>query len=156
MRFVIALLAVLSWIASVAAPETPRIRIAVMDIELTGDLGDPGLEEAHEARVRMASDVLRERLARTDRFEIADNARASDLIARYSSVQYLHKCNGCELDIARALGAERILVAWVHRVSNLILTLNYEIRDADSGKTLAKRAYSFRGDNDASWTRAVD
>ena len=71
-------------------------------------------------------------------------------------MQYLHKCNGCDLDIARALGAEQVLVAWIHRVSNLILTLNFEIRDVTTGNVSVRSSFGFRGDNDAAWTRAVE
>ncbi len=44
---------------------------------------------------------------------------------------------------------------WVYRVSNLILTLNYEIRDAATGAVVARKSFDFRGDNDAAWDRAI-
>jgi hypothetical protein len=133
-----------------------RTRLAVLDIELTGDHGGPELESEHAARVQATSAHLREELRRTHIYEVADNASAQELIERLQSVQYLHKCNGCELDIAAALGAQQVLVAWIHRVSNLILTLNFEIRDVPSGNVSVRSSFDFRGDNDAAWTRAVD
>jgi Protein of unknown function (DUF2380) len=131
-------------------------RLAVLDIELTGDLGGPELGEAHAVRVEAASTRLREELRRTHLYEVADNSPAQELIERFESVQYLHKCNGCDLDIAKALGAEQVLVAWIHRVSNLILTLNFEIRDVTTGNVSVRSSFGFRGDNDAAWTRAVE
>jgi Protein of unknown function (DUF2380) len=143
------------------APDDPvagsaLTRLAVLDIELTGDLGGPELAQAHAERVEAASTRLREELRSTHLYEVADNSPAQELIERFESVQYLHKCNGCDLDIARALGAEQVLVAWVHRVSNLILTLNFEIRDVTTGNVSVRSSFDFRGDNDAAWTRAVE
>jgi hypothetical protein len=59
------------------------------------------------------------------------------------------------LQIGKELGAQAVLVAWVNRMSNLLLTLNYEIREVDSGEVSARGAFDFRGDNDQAWNRAV-
>jgi hypothetical protein len=69
---------------------------------------------------------------------------------------YLHDCNGCDLDVARQLGADQVVVAWVNRVSALILSFTYEIRDVATGQITARKSFGFRGDNDTSWTRAID
>ena len=138
------------------SPGSRPTRIAVLDIELTGDLGGPELAREHAARVQAASAHLREELRRTHIYEVADNAPAQEMIERFGSVQYLHKCNGCDLDIGQALGAQQVLVAWIHRVSNLILTLNFEIRDVRTGNVAVRGSFGFRGDNDAAWTRAVE
>jgi hypothetical protein len=69
---------------------------------------------------------------------------------------YLHDCNGCDLDLGRQLGADQVLVAWVDRVSGLILSLTYEIHDVATGQIAARKSFSFRGDNDSSWTHAID
>ena len=47
-------------------------------------------------------------------------------------------------------------MAWVNRVSALILSLTYEIRDVATGQIAARKSFGFRGDNDTSWTRAID
>lgn len=139
-----------------AAETSGRTKLAVLDIGLIGDLGDPRLAEEHEARQQRATARLRQALGKSRFYTVVDDTPARPMIERAKSLQHLHACNGCELDIARALGAQRVLVAWVYRVSNLILTLNYEIRDVASGATVEKGAFDFRGDNDAAWLRAVD
>lgn len=135
------------------APYPPRL--VVLDIEITGDLGPPELAATHEARLRKASDHLRAELARTGLYEIVDQTPARDLIEKLRSEQPLYQCNGCELDIARRLDAQQVLVAWVHRMSALVLTLTYEIRNVEDGEVLWRVAFDFRGDNDAPWLRAV-
>jgi hypothetical protein len=141
--------------ASAASTESRQVKLLVLDIELLGDLSDPGLAAEHEARIRMASDTLRDALARTGLYEVVDRAPARTMIDTLSTVQYLHKCNGCEIDIALELDAEQVLVAWVHRVSNLILSLTYEIREVPDGTPIRRKAFDFRGDNDQGWSRAV-
>ncbi len=49
-----------------------------------------------------------------------------------------------------------MLIAWVYRVSGLILTLTYEIHDVTTGQITARKSFDFRGDNDTAWTHAID
>lgn len=136
--------------------QADEVRLLVLDIELLGDLSDPALAPEHAARIQMASERLRDALAKTPFYEIVDRTPARELIDRLSSTQYMHKCNGCEIDIALKLGAEEVMVVWIHRVSNLILSLTYEMREVPSGKPIRRRSFDFRGDNDQSWAHAVD
>jgi hypothetical protein len=129
----------------------------VLDVELTGDLGGPELEAEHDARMKMASARLRENISRTGLYAVIDPAPAQDFIDQLASrYRYLHDCNGCDLDIGRQLEADQVLVAWVNRVSGLILSLTYEIHDVATGQTTARKSFGFRGDNDVAWTHAID
>lgn len=131
-------------------------RLVVLDLELTGDLGGPRFTAEHDARLRMESARLRRELADSRLYHVVDNAPARALIDRLKSeYRYLYACNGCDLDIGRALGADEVLVAWVDRVSGLILTLTYEIHDVSTRQIVDRRSYDFRGDNDVAWTHAI-
>ena len=142
--------------AAPAAVAAPIPRLAVLDIELTGDLGGPELKAEHETRLRMASERLRRELASSGLYQVIDNAPAGALIDELKSHQrYLHDCNGCDLDVGKRLGADEVLVAWVDRVSNLILSLTYEIDDVKTGQIDDRKSYDFRGDNDAAWIHAI-
>ena len=132
-------------------------RIVVLDVEIMGDLGGTELADLHQMRLHAATERLRNGLSSTDRYRVVDLAPAQDALNELATrYRYLHACNGCDTDIGRQLGADHTLVTWVHRVSALILTLNYEIHDVATGRTLAKKSFSFRGDSDAAWTRAID
>ena len=61
----------------------------------------------------------------------------------------------CDLQVGRQLGADQVLVTWVDRVSNLILSLTYEFHDVASGQIVGRSSYDFRGDNDAAWTHTI-
>jgi hypothetical protein len=142
-------------IATNAASVEPKL--VVLDVELTGDLGGPEFAAEHQARLNLASTRLRESLGRSGLYQIVDNGPAQKTIDELKSqYRYLHDCNGCDLDLGKQLGADKVLVAWVDRVSGLILSFTYEIHDVASGQITARKSFSFRGDNDSSWTHAID
>ena len=143
--------------ATVAAPPEVPPKLVVLDVELSGDLGGPAFAAEHQARLSLASTRLREDLAHTGRYRLLDSTPAQSTIDELKSrYRYLHDCNGCDLDLGRQLGADQILVAWVNRVSALILSLTYEIHDVATGQITARKSFGFRGDNDTGWTRAID
>jgi PQQ-dependent catabolism-associated CXXCW motif protein len=131
--------------------------LVVLDLELTGDLGGPEFEAEHAERLRTMSARLRQDLERAGLYRILDNSAAQGLIDTLKSRQaYLHDCNGCDLDVGRSLHADQVLVAWVDRVSGLILSLTYEVHDVQTGQITARKSFDFRGDNDNAWNHAID
>jgi len=142
----------------VAAPQGPAAEaLVVLDLELTGDLGGPEFEAEHAERLRTMSARLRQDLERAGLYRILDNSAAQGLIDTLKSRQaYLHDCNGCDLDVGRSLRADQVLVAWVDRVSGLILSLTYEVHDVQTGQITARKSFDFRGDNDNAWNHAID
>jgi hypothetical protein len=98
---------------------------------------------------------LREEFAKNRFYTVVDDTPAAALIKRYQSTQTLRACNGCELDIARALAADRVLVAWVQKVSNLILNVNIQIEDAASGAVPLNKSVDLRGNTDETWRRSI-
>ena len=135
---------------------SPQPRLAVLDVELSGDLGGPEFAQEHAQRLQRASAKLRDELERSGLFHLVSNAPAQELINRLQSQQlYWQDCNGCDLEVGRQLGADQVLIAWVNRVSGLILTLTYELHDVRTGEIAARKSYDFRGDNDTAWSHAI-
>jgi len=153
--FLLIAAAMAAGVALAAELEQERIPLLVLDIELVGDLGTGELAAEHAARIEKSSALLREELSRLNAYRIIDATPVQAAIDSARATQYLHRCNGCELDIAKQAGAHEVLVVWVHRVSQLILSLKFEIRRVPDGEVVYGRAFDFRGDNDASWARAV-
>jgi hypothetical protein len=150
-------LALVAWSALAAQSPASPSKLVVLDVELTGDTGGPEFAAQHRDRLALASAKLRESVAHTGRYQLVDNTPAQKTIDELKSQYlYLHDCNGCDLDVGRQLGADQVMVAWVNRVSGLILSLTYEIHDVATGQIAARKSFDFRGDNDTSWTRAID
>jgi PQQ-dependent catabolism-associated CXXCW motif protein len=145
-------------IPGAAVPPAARLpTLAVLDLELTGDLGGPEFEAEHAERLRTMSARLRQALGGTGLYLVLDNSAAQGLIDTLKSQQaYLHDCNGCDLDVGRSLHADQVMVAWVDRVSGLILSLTYEIHEVQTGQIAARKSFDFRGDNNNAWNHAID
>ncbi len=65
------------------------------------------------------------------------------------------KCYGCDTRMAAKLGADYSLVGEVQKVSNLILTINLQMRATESGDLVKGGVVDIRGNTDESWTRGM-
>ena len=130
--------------------------LVVLDYEFDGDPGDATMLAERRLRMARTSDALRHALQRADLYFVVDTPQLRADIERTKATQYLHRCNGCELDLARAAGARYVLIPWVYRMSQLVVTMHFEMKDVATGKLVMKRALDFRNDSDASWAREVD
>jgi hypothetical protein len=100
----------------------------------------------------MVDAELRARLAASDRYRLVDTAPAAGQIAHAG---YWRSCQGCEVPIAAALGADLALVGWVQKVSNLILNLNLTIRDVRTRELVFAGGVDIRGNTDESWRHGI-
>lgn len=148
------LLALLAPVAGWAEPKPP-IKLAVFDIELDDfSAGGPiaGESAAETAMLRRVTALARERLAQSGLFEIVDgSASANDMVRAH----WLRKCNGCEADIARDLGADMSFIAFFRKISVMEQYLEFRIRDARSGTLMNVSQTDLRGETDESWSRAI-
>jgi hypothetical protein len=140
--------------ATVAEPKS----LALMDFELIDEMRSFASEQARretDRRIVLITTELTKELDGRGMYRVLDRAPAAQLIARLKASQELRECNGCEIDIGRALGAERIALCWVQKVSNLILNINMEVRSVATGETVYAKSVDIRGNTDESWLRGV-
>jgi hypothetical protein len=140
--------------ATSAAPRGARtvavFDFVLIDSSLEGEM--KGLRADEQARLASLGDQLRHRLLQSNQFQLVDIAPVADE-ARASN---LHACNGCDIRLAKSLGAELAVSGTVQKVSNLILNMNIYVRDVSSGDTIAAMSADMRGNTDESWTRTLD
>ncbi len=148
-------LAAVQFGAPLAAAAADLKRIAVLDFGLIEDIPEPAKYEEQQNRLKLISDQLRTELEEKGLYDVIDNAPAAAMIEDMKASENLYACNGCELDIAKKLNAERVLTAWVQKVSNLILNLNIEIKDVLTGEVMLKKSVDIRGNTDQSWQRGI-
>ena len=128
-----------------------------MEFELIDDMRDferPEVKDAQDRRIGLISDTLRQELLQRGMYRLADNSAAARLIIGLKAQQELRGCNGCEIDIGKALGAD-VIIGWVQKVSNLILNINIEVKEIASGRTLYVKSVDLRGNTDNSWLRGI-
>ena len=138
------------------AAQQPLKKLLMLEFELIDEQKDVVPFPEKEARLAMVSQRLREALIKEELYNVIDSAPVAPLIRAEAARQSLLACNGCEVDIARKAGADRILLAWVQKVSNLILNVNIEVRDAETGKVVLAKSVDLRGNTDESWQRGID
>ena len=154
------LLAGLGFALLAGAPATavePK-SLALMDFELIDEMRQYESEHARretDRRLVLITSELAKEFARRGMYRVVDPAPAAQLIEKLKASYELRSCNGCEIDIAKALGAERIGLCWVQKVSNLILNINIRVESVPTGETLYARSVDIRGNTDESWLRGV-
>lgn len=138
-----------------AAPHTAALLDCAV-IDDNAQYNDLATTQSQQARASMVSARLRSQMDQRGLYKVADNGPAASLIDGFKATQDLNACNGCELDIGRKLGVQRVGVCWVQKVSNLILNINLRIEDTASGQVVFQRSVDMRGNTDQSWQRGAD
>lgn len=131
------------------------IKLAVFDFELADfSAGGPLAGESPEetARLKIITEEAKRVATLSGRYAIVDADGAESEQARS---HWLRNCNGCEADIAAKLGADQSLLGVMQKLSVLVHTLRFEVRDVRTGKLLWNVQTDLRGDTDESWRRAV-
>jgi uncharacterized protein DUF2380 len=120
------------------------------DASLEGELAGPRADETR--RLTLLTQELRQLAARDAGYEVLD---LTDLTAEIEKATPLYKCNGCEADIARRVGADVAITGYVRKVSNLILNVFISVRDVESGKITRLHQVDIKGNTDETWLRGV-
>lgn len=137
------------------AEKAAPVSVAVLDFELVDSSLEGamrGVDEAETKRLVLISELLRDLLAKSGRYKIVDLTPAKEKIA---DAGLIHGCNGCEIAIARSLGADRVITGIVQKVSTLILGIHMIERDVVTRKPLRVAAAQIRGNTDKSWSRGI-
>ena len=146
------ILSVLTFTHAFAAPA--RVRAVVLDFELIDEMHDPETRTGDRGRLEAITRRLPVTLEVCSNFDIVPAPR-EPVEALAAQIAYVHRCNGCAEDLAKAAGADLVIFTWVQKVSNLIINVNAEVQDA-SGRTVDVRSVDLRGNTERSWLRAVD
>ena len=138
----------ISLFPQIARAEPPKA--AVFNFQLA-NLGAQGPTEADVARLGPISDLLRQQLKDTGRYESVSTAPVKADVAKAD----LRACGGCADDFARKLGADVAITGEIQKVSNLILNINVYVKDLKAGTPEKAYSVDIRGDNDASFDHGV-
>src|SRR2546430_16943264 len=118
----IALLA-FAGLACARAGAAERKSLALMDCELIDDMRPFASEQARrevDQRIVLITAELAKQLQRRGMYRVLDRAPAAQLIERFKASYDLRACNGCQIEIGKALVAHRIALCWVQKESNLL------------------------------------
>jgi len=130
--------------------------IAVLDFELIDEQQELAPAKAEYGWLDGLTEQVRTQFDAKGLYRTVDLTPARPMIEKFQARQNLRECNGCELDIGRALNADRVLLGWVQKVSNLILNINIRIEDVSTGRVVLQKSVDIRGNTEDSWRRGVD
>lgn len=152
MKTLIATLLLAAWPALADVPALGKLAyfgLHFIDTSTEGAMN--GVRADETERTAMAAALLAEDLMARGYVLVAlDPVR--DELDRVSNPA---RCNGCDVRMAQALGADYALSGEVQKVSNLILNLNIVLRDARTGQNLRAGSVDIRGNTDESWQRGL-
>jgi hypothetical protein len=140
--------------ALVAAPKT-----AVMPFEVTIDQPPdalptmpvkPSAEESR--RLELITAQLKKSLQESGQYDVIDT---TPVAAAVKEAQPFFKCDGCEADVARKAGAGLAVTGLVHKVTEALLSISIQVREADTGKIARAGSVSIHENHDEGWARGV-
>jgi hypothetical protein len=138
-----------------SAAAEPEVRIAVFDFTLDDRSAGRGIVEPDaidSENLAKSTEEARRLLADSGRYSIVHTSDAVDDVMSAGGVQY---CNGCEVPLAKELGAEQAMVGVFTRVSRTEYTLQILIRDAETGAVVSNASTGLRMGANYSWPRGV-
>ena len=117
------------------AEPKPPIKLAVFDFELDDfSAGGPiaGESAVETAMLHKVTLLARQLLAQSGLFEIVDVSPATNEMVK---THWLRKCNGCDAQIARELGADMSFVAYFRKISIMEQFLEFRNPGRAHGRT---------------------
>jgi hypothetical protein len=138
------------------AEDPAHKRLAVLPFEIDDNSGEIGAPDRHDAMLSGLTRLVGEGIAASNLFDVVDPERVKEAVAAENPGTHLRKCNGCELDIAKRVSADRVMIGWIFKMSSLVLSLHVVVKDVATGQIVYAKTFDFRGDNEKAWKRAAD
>lgn len=150
-HFILGLL--LCLLVSPALADAPRAVVfdfELIDTSLTGEM--KGANKDETARLAKMAPILRSKLTAADRYEVVDLG-PQEAVAKASNLQ---ACGGCDVEIAKKLGADVSITGTVQKASETLFTINIYVRDVKTGKVINAMSADVRNNTDEGWARGLD
>lgn len=135
--------------AATAGEKVAFFGLTMLDDSLQGEV--EGEDPAQAARLAMLEDIVRDRFL-AEGYELLDITPVQTDLDRIVNPA---KCYGCDTRMATDLGADFSLVGEVQKVSNLIIAMNLQLRDAATGDLVRGGVVDIRSNTDESWQRGM-
>jgi hypothetical protein len=135
--------------AATAGDKVAFFGLTLLDESLQSQM--QGEDPAQIARIAMLEEIVRDRFL-AEGYELLDITPVQSDLDRIVNPA---KCYGCDTRMATDLGADFSLVGEVQKVSNLILAMNLQLRDAATGDLVRGGVVDIRSNTDESWQRGM-
>ena len=123
------------------------LKAVVFDLEPVDIPNTPKMAQ----RLSAESDLLR-KVMTTQGYTVIDTAPQA---AKIKGNLPLSGCNGCDQDIAKALGADIEVTSAVQQSGSAIYTLSGNVKDVKTNRVLREGVVDIRGDADDVWNHGI-
>jgi len=110
------------------------------------------IDPEEKRRLGVITEELTKLIREGGRYEVVDPA---PIAAEIEEKSPMYKCNGCEDDLAKKVGAEVAFIGTVRKASDVLFTVSVYIRDVAQGKVIKQGSSEIYGNTDPMWSRAV-
>jgi hypothetical protein len=111
-----------------------------------------GISDEEKRRLALITQELTKLLKDGGRYDVVDSAPIAKEIDDKSP---MYKCNGCEDELAKKVGAEVAFIGTVRKASDVLFTVSVYVRDVGQEKVTRQASSEIYGNTDAMWLRAV-
>ncbi len=111
-----------------------------------------GIDPEEKRRLGLITDELTKLIKKSGRYDVVDPA---PIAAEIEEKAPMYKCNGCEDDLAKKVGADVAFVGVVRKASDVLFTVSVFIRDIAKERVTKQASSEIYGNTDAMWLRAV-
>ncbi len=112
-----------------------------------------GIDPEEKRRLQVITEELMRLIKESGRYDIVDSAPIAKDIEDKSP---MYKCNGCEDDLAKKVGADVAFIGTVRKASDVLFTVSIYVRDVKNEKVVHQGSSEIYGNTDAMWLRAVN
>ncbi len=111
-----------------------------------------GIDPEEKRRLGLITEELTKLIKKSGRYDVLDPAPIAADIEEKSP---MWKCNGCEDDLAKKVGADVAFIGTVRKASDVLFTVSVYIRDIAKERVTKQGSSEIYGNTDAMWLRAV-
>lgn len=139
---------------ALAAPKAVIYPFDLIDQQQQFEIGimPTGIDPEEKRRLGLITEELTKLIKESGRYEIVDIAPIAAEIEEKSG---MYKCNGCEDDLAKKVGAEFAFIGTVRKASDVLFTVSIYIREVAKERVVKQGSSEIYGNTDAMWLRAV-
>ena len=150
-RLILALLLIAIAAPAYAAPKVAIFPFDIRDVEIEGDLlAQP--KDYDLRRMKLVADELKTLMEKDHTYEVVD---LTPIAADVEKASPFSKCNGCEADLGKKVGAELAVTGYVDKLSDSLISLQLFARDTATGEVKKSMAAEIRGNTDELWLHGI-
>ena len=103
-------------------------------------------------RLKLVAEDLKSLMIKEGRYEVMD---LTPYAAEIDKASPFSKCDGCDLEVGQKAGADLVVMGYVDKLSDALISLQIFVRDVKSGEMVKTMSAEIRGNTDELWLHGI-